>query len=321
MATATVELERTATLEELYPKLEQRHICCGWNKPMPSLYPQPKTTFVPMKWSWEDGKAALDAAGRLISTELAERRNLILHNPVDPNRYATLKTLICAYQMILPGEVARSHRHSPNALRLVLEGEGAYTVVNGERLDMVPNDVLLTPNWHWHGHGSEADGPCYWLDGLDVPLVHMLEPMFFEEHPETYEPIASHPRRSPYIFTWEETQTRLDAAASDAEGLHGRRIELGDPAMTTTGLYMQRMEAGMRTPAMRTTVNQAFCPVEGAGETEIDGTRFAWRRGDVIAVPSWHSFSHSVSADATLFFITDAPLMRMLGWLRSEVVG
>jgi gentisate 1,2-dioxygenase len=108
---------------------------------------------------------------------------LARYNPLEGNTYATTRTLIAAYQMILPGEKARSHRHTPNALRLILEGEGAYTVVDGVRLDMHPGDVVLTPNWYWHGHCSEADVPCYWLDGLDVPLVHLLQPMFFESYP------------------------------------------------------------------------------------------------------------------------------------------
>ena len=210
MATILDDLKDSATLDDLYRNLDTCHIQAGWAKDEPSLWDAPRKSYQPMHWSWDEGNAALSAAGRLVDTELAERRNLILFNPVEGNRYATVRTMICAYQMILPGEIARSHRHTPNALRMVLEGEGAYTVVDGERLDMHVNDVLLTPNWHWHGHGSESDGPCSWLDCLDVPTTHLLEPMFFEPHPEHYEPIASRPSRSPYIFpgsTFKRTST------------------------------------------------------------------------------------------------------------------
>lgn len=318
MATATKALEGAATLDELYPTLAARNIGAGWNKPTPSLYPEPRKNFVPTMWRWSEGRSALDAAGRLISTDLAERRNLILYNPVEGNTYATVRTMICAYQMILPGETARSHRHTPNALRLVLEGEGAYTIVNGERLEMRPNDVLLTPNWHWHGHGSEGGGPCYWLDCLDVPLAHLIEPIFLEPHPDGFEQDAARPDGSPYIFTWEETQRRLDRTSPDPDGRVGRRIELGDPAMGTIALYMQRMETGAETPMFRTTANQIFCPVEGSGETVIDGERFAWSRGDVVAIPAWRPFTHCVASDATLFFMTDEPLLRKLDWLRTQ---
>ena len=318
MATAVKDLGTAETLDDLYPILAARNIGAGWNKPTPSLYPEPKKNFVPAMWRWAEGRPALDAAGRLISTDLAERRNLILYNPVEGNTYATVRTMICAYQMILPGETARSHRHTPNALRLVLEGEGAYTIVNGERLEMRPNDVLLTPNWHWHGHGSEGDGPCYWLDCLDVPLAHLIEPVFLEPHPDGFEHDPSRPAGSPYIFTWEETQRRLDAAPLDAEGSTARRIELGAPAMDTIALHMLRMAAGTETPVFRTTANQIFCPVEGAGETVIDGETFAWSRGDVIAIPSWRPFTHRIDTAATLFFMSDEPLLRKLGWLRTQ---
>ena len=94
-----------------------------------------------------------------------------MQNPAGGS-YATSRTIVAAYQMIMPGEKARSHRHTPNALRLIIDAEpGAYTIVNGERLSMMPGDVVLTPNWCWHGHGNDSRACAYWLDVLDVPLV------------------------------------------------------------------------------------------------------------------------------------------------------
>ena len=318
MATVLEELSEVGSLEELYPRLNESNIQAGWAKPEPSLYPEPYKNFAPAKWDWETGRAALDAAGRLISTDLAERRNLILYNPAASYKYPTVRTLICAYQMILPGETARSHRHTPNALRMILEGEGAYTIVNGERLDMHVNDVLLTPNWHWHGHGSDADGACYWLDCLDVPLNHLLEPMFFETHPDGYEEVTIRPSSSPYIFPWSKVQADLERTPVDPNGRYGRRVQLGDPAMLTTALYMQRMEGGIITKSVRTTANQVFCCVEGSGATVVDGKRFEWSRGDVVAVPGWRPFEHHIDHDATLFAMSDEPVLKALGWLRTE---
>lgn len=317
---ALSKLADTETLESLYEALAPLSINCGWAKPTPSLWPSPRKNFVPYKWSWKEGRAALDAAGRLVDTEFAERRNLILFNPVEGNTYATVRTMIAAYQAILPGEKARSHRHTPNALRFVLEGEGAYTIVDGERLEMKPNDVLLTPNWSWHGHASEADGMCYWMDCLDAPLVHLLEPMFFEHHPQDYEPVRSTPRSSPFIFRWEDVQADLDRAKPDPEERFGTSVELGDPAMAAIGLRMMRLGSGEATRPFRTTANKIFCIAEGTGETTIDGETFTWSRGDMIAAPAWRPVSHRASADATLFAMTDEPLMRALGWLRTEDV-
>jgi len=319
LRTETADFAKAATLDELHRLLKSMTMTPGWAKRDPSLYPEPKKNFRPYQWKWSVGKAALDGAGRLISTDLAERRNLILYNPIGDNEYATLRTLICAYQMILPGEEARSHRHTPNALRLILENEGATTIVQGERIKMFENDVLLTPNWHWHGHDSKADGPVYWLDGLDVPLVHMLEPMFLEHHPEGFERNATETRTSPMIFTWESTQARLDRAAPDPDGVYGRRIQLGEPAMPTIGLYMERFPTGTHTRKFRTTVNRVFCCVEGEGTSIIDGERFAWTRGDVVAAPAWRPVEHVVTRDATLFEICDEPIHAKLGFLRTRM--
>ena len=82
----------------------------------------------------------------------------------------------------MPGEIARAHRHSAAALRLIIEGQGGYTVVNGERVPMYPGDLVLTPNWSWHDHANDTDAPMIWLDGLDTPLVRMLEAGFYEEY-------------------------------------------------------------------------------------------------------------------------------------------
>lgn len=315
---ATQELATAATLDELYARLAPHHINAGWAKPTPSLWAEPHRNFKPAMWCWADGRAALTAAGRLVNTELAERRNLILFNPVEGNTYATVRTLIAAYQSVLPGETTRSHRHTPNALRFILEGEGSYTVVDGQRLEMRPNDVLLTPNWCWHGHGSEAEGPCFWLDCLDAPLVHLLEPMFFEPHPHVNEPVPSVPASSPFIFPWTDVQAALDRETPDPEGRYGRRVQLGSPALATIALYMERLEGGTRTTPVRTTANRIYCAAEGSGTTTIDGESFSWSRGDVIAAPAWRPVTHHATSDATLFCMTDEPLLRTLGWLREE---
>jgi gentisate 1,2-dioxygenase len=157
-------------------------------------------------------KPVLDAAGRLIDVSLAERRNLVLCNPIPSNDFATTRTLVYAYQMILPGEVARSHRHASHALRVILDAKGSFSVVNGEKTPMEIGDVVLTPGWCWHGHGHDGEKPAYWLDGLDVPLIHLLEPMFFEDHPDQHERIVSVAATSPFRFTRDTIACALDQA-------------------------------------------------------------------------------------------------------------
>ena len=315
-------LARAGTLDELYPQLAGIGLGAGWNKPTPSLWAVPHQTFPPYQWRYAQAKGALDAAGRLINTELAERRNLILVNPLEGNGYATSRTLVAAYQMIMPGETARSHRHTPNALRLVLDAaDGAYTTVNGKRLPMAPNDVVLTPNWCWHGHGNDGKVRAYWLDFLDVPLVHLLDPMFFEPHPDEFEKNAPEDPHSPLLFSWRDTERRLDEAEPDRSGRHGTMIELGQPALDTMALYMMRLAPGRATTSYRTTANTLYAVVEGEGTTTIEGRRFDWARGDVIVAPSWHTQSHQTRDGAVLFRVTDEPVMERLGFLRSEDQG
>lgn len=342
------ELAGSATLEQLYGKLQAAGMGPGWNKPTPSLWPAPRKTFVPAHWQYESARGALDAAGRLINTALAERRNLILYNPAEGNTYGTVRTLVAAYQMIMPGEWARAHRHTPNALRLILDAEpGTYTQVDGTRIAMAPGDVLLTPNWSTHGHGNSGTACAYWLDFLDAPLVQMLEPMFFEAAEDdaaanggaaaksaivalgapasAASPAATGasprtpPRTPPFVFTREEIHRRLSAAAPDASGVFATQIELGHPALATTALFMMSLRSGRRTTPFRTTANTIYAAVEGEGVTEVDGLRFAWRRGDVVAAPAWRPHWHEASTEAILFRVTDEPVMRQFGWWREEV--
>jgi gentisate 1,2-dioxygenase len=325
MSTPTREqLAQSGTLEELYGKLDKVGMGPGWNKPTPSLWASPRKTFRPTHWRYEQARGALDAAGRLINTELAERRNLILFNPSDGNTYGTVRTIVAAYQMIMPGEWARAHRHTPNALRLILDAEpGTYTVVDGTNIAMEPGDVLLTPNWSTHGHGNNSRACAYWLDFLDAPLVQLLEPMFFEpyedddESHEAFEQKPAATTESPFVFTLAETTRRLDAAPATPVGPFGTSIELGNPALDTIALHMMRLTPGLRTQEHRSTANNIYAVVRGTGVTKVDGELFAWKRGDVIAAPAWRPHTHEATSDALVFRVTDEPVLQKLGFFRT----
>lgn len=287
----------------------------GWSKLEPSLWPQPQAEQVPAAWRYAEARAGLDSAGRMISAEQAERRNLFLVNPVEGNDYPTVRTLVSAYQMILPGERARSHRHSPNALRLVMDvAPGTYTVVDGVRIDMAPGDVLLTPGGCWHGHGNDGAEPGYWIDYLDVPLVHLLEPMFLEWYPDGFQEPTSATRDSEYVFGWAETERRLVAAVPDERGR--LRIELHAPSMPTTALFMEAVGAGGAVGAIRTTAHQIVTCVSGRGSTRVGSDEITWERGDVLAIPAWTAYQHRAAQDAILFTVSDRPVMEKLGFLR-----
>lgn len=305
------------SLEDLYATVRPQHMDPGWNKPTPSLWAEPRKTYVPTHWSYRNGHDALERAGRLIGTELAERRNMILANPIEGNTYNTSHTLISAYQMLLPGEHARSHRHTPNALRLIIESDaGAYTIVNGEKIVMLPGDVVLTPSWMWHGHGNAGKIPAYWIDFLDVPFVHSIESMFYENHPDGFEHDAKPSDASPLRFTWTWIEGQLNEVKPDPENRFGRQVTLDTPSLSTFRLHMNAHAAGTQTAPFQTTASNIYSVVSGRGKTTIDGQVFGWEPGDVFVAPPWREHVHEPQTDAVLFRVTDEALMEKIGMLR-----
>ena len=317
MSVTPQDFAAAASMQELYDLLALCDVQNGWNKPEPSLWPLPTIDFKPAAWSYVQARAALDAAGRFVNTELAERRNLILANPTVPgNKYPTVKTLVAAYQMVKAGEQARSHRHTANALRLVLEtGANAFTIVDGRKIPMEPGDVLLTPNWAWHGHSNEATSNAYWMDFLDVPMIHLNGPMFFERHPEKVEPAHDVFAESPHRFSFAQTRERLAAAPEIAPGV--RQIELGAPAMRTIGLHVFRLEKGASLQIGKSTLSAIWAPMQGRGGASFEGASFSFARGDAIAAPMGFSQQWRAEEETYLLRVSDEPFLVKNDWLRS----
>jgi gentisate 1,2-dioxygenase len=308
-----------AATEDFNAEIGRHQMLAGWNRRgNPPMWPEPKGDFVPAVWHYAEAADLLLRSADHIPAERTERRNLIMVNPSAGNHYPTLKTHVLAYQMVLPGERARTHRHSPHAGRVVLESDGAYTIVNGVRIPMQRGDVVLTPGMHWHGHAHDGTEPAIWVDFLDVPLVQLLEPMFFEPYPGDWQPAERETRDTPLLFPYDVTRERLAAAEPDATGRYGRRIELGDPALPTVGLYMQQLEPGTTTSPFRTSANYQYVVIDGDGSSVIEGVEVSWSRGDTIAAPSWRGQLHRSEHGAVLLAITDEPLQRYCGYLRTE---
>jgi len=306
------------TLESLYQAFDGLSVEGGWHRRAPALWHEPRKNFVPFRWRYTDVKPILDAAGELVDHAMADRRNLTMTNPVEGNLYATVRTMVAAYQLIKPGETADAHRHTPNALRIILEGKGTYTVVNGTRVEMRPGDVLLTPSWMWHSHSSNGNEDCYWVDILDVPLVHLMEGMFFERHPQQLEPNVVDVDGSPIAFRWEDSVAALELASAPTNGMAEREIQLGDPAMRTVALHVQRFNPGFQSAQYRTTANAIFTVVKGKGRTWVDGEVIEWNMGDVIAIPAWRPYRHEIWEQSYLVRASDEPVMRAIDMLREE---
>jgi gentisate 1,2-dioxygenase len=312
-----MKLDDLQDLDALISAIGERNMTPGWiRREKPILFPEMRSQFVPARWSYAEAKAGMKSAGRLIGTDLAERRNFVMRNPIPGNDIATLRTLVCAYQSILPGETARSHRHAPHALRVILESRGSYSIVNGHKHPMETGDIVLTPGWSWHGHGHEGSEQAYWFDGLDVPLTHLLEPMFFEEHPQGFETVTNTNPESTMRFSWESTRHKL--AGTTEDGFFGRTIELPAATMPTILLKVHAWGAGWSNKPYRHSANVVHVVMQGAGHSVINGQRFDWRFGDTLAIPAWSRIEHHAADDSIVFDMSDENLMRWARYYRFE---
>jgi gentisate 1,2-dioxygenase len=258
----------------------------------------------------------------------AERRIIRLDNPGVPERTST-HTISTAVQYLLPGEVAPTHRHTPNAIRFMLHGEGAYTTVEGGKCVMRRGDVVLTPSMTWHDHGNEGREPVLWIDGLDSPVVRYLENLHMEPYPEERQAVREDGGARRVHFRWADAYaTLLGRAKSAGDPYDDVMVEYTDPAtgqslVPTVGCYLQMLRAGVRTRAHRETSSAVYHVVEGRGFSVIDGTRLDWGPGDFLAVPprALHAHASAGDAPAILFSFQDVPLLTALGLYRMEVAG
>ena len=309
-------------LPDLEAKLQSTNLTPGWIKrERPILWREMRSKHVPAHWSYGRIKAYMVEAGRVVGTEQAERRNFIMRNPIPGNDISTLQTLICAYQTVLPGEKAMSHRHSPHAMRVILESRGAYSIVNGHKHPMESGDIVLTPGGCWHGHGHDGSEQAFWVDGLDVPLTHLLEPMFYEPHPEEWEPVVNEGVHSPMRFAWADTLAALDAAPPDASEHFGTTISLPAPTMPTLSLKASRWPAGWRSRPFRQTANTVYVVMQGEGQSSIGDAVFDWSFGDTFVAPAWTRIEHHAAASSVLCTISDEALMHWAHYYRLEALA
>lgn len=303
---------------------------------------KPGRQTLPYLWRYDALRPYLLRAGELTPIEKAERRVLVLANPgFGLERMMATPSIYLGLQMIRPGETAPNHRHTPSAVRFVVEGEGGFTTVEGEKLPMEKGDLILTPSGLWHEHGHVGKGPVVWLDALDLPLIYYLEASYAVEGPKqtpgnmpdrsqtAYRraglvPYASLGRRAPDYplvrYPWREVrQALLDMAAGLAPGEPCRLAyvnpETGQECLPILGFSAQMLRAGEEQAPPRRSVSAVFHVVEGQGESDIDGEAFSWQEGDTVAVPTHAVIRHRGGAKpAFLFHIDDAPLHRKLGF-------
>jgi len=329
-----------------YERIGEQNMAPLWEVLHALVPTQPQPQAQPAIWLYAELREQVLEAGRLISAEEAERRVLILENPGLRGQSCITQTLYAGLQLILPGEVAPAHRHTQSALRLVLDGEGAYTAVDGERTTMRRGDFIITPAWTWHDHGNLGDQPVVWLDGLDIPIVRFLDAGFAEKNPQSsqqalrpegdalaryganmvpidYAPKPAEPTRV-FVYPFERSRASLLAIAhGEPDAHHGFKLRYVNPAtgaspMPTIGAFAQRLPAGFETRPLRSTDGTVLVCLEGGGEAKVGEATWRFQENDVFVVPSWHTLQLRADRDALMFSFSDRPVQQALGLWREQ---
>lgn len=286
------------------------------------------TAAVPHRWSWRDVRPLLHEAARLVPLEQAERRVLVLENPGLKGSYAITSTLYAGLQVILPGEMAPSHYHTPAALRLVVDGEGAFTTVDGVKCAMERGDFIITPPMRWHDHGHEGVEPVVWLDGLDIPLVRAFDASWVSatrpaQSARADAAVAGYPQLR---WPWRTVRQTLASMAAGVPASQPVTLAYvtpgtGAPPLRTLGAEAHWLRPSERARSGRSTASRVFHVIEGRGVSTIGDAKLAWETGDTFVAPPWHWIEHdnaSAGEPACLFSFNDEPALRALGLWHAE---
>ena len=327
-------------------QLDALHLCAVWGPRLKSLMPgvRPQSGAVGTRWRYRDIRPQLLRATELTSADDAQRRVLGLINPGLRGMLAATPTIFLGLQIILPGEWAPKHRHSPTASRIIVEGEGGFTTVNGVKVPMADGDVVLTPTYHWHEHSHEGSGPMVWLDVLDLPITLGVGEAAFEpgggaptlaNQPDgsavTYicpglipfrSPLAKRPEYPMYRYEWRRVREALGAVCGRAgprDAIHMMYVnpETGENLLKPFSYSVGMLRSGETVEPPVTSATSTLLVQDGRGQSEIDGETFDWEKSDAMAVPCFGHVRHtntSTKEPAFLLQVDDAPLMHKLGY-------
>lgn len=332
--------------EAFYARIDPHNMAPLWTRLKSLVPPAPTPIGVAHRWRYDEVRPFVLESAQHISAAEAERRVLILENPALRGLSQITSTLYAGIQLIMPGEVAPAHRHTQSALRLVLEGSGAYTAVDGEKTIMNPGDFVITPSWTWHHHGHDASGPMVWLDGLDIPMLAHFNSTFREDHHEAEAAITrplgdcmarygsgllplNHRAQSlnspvfnyPYSRTREALAQLARAGAPDAhQGYVMRYVNPidGGWAMPTMATTIRLLPAGFKTQSYRSSDSAIFVCLEGETTLDVAGETFVLQRNDVAVVPGWTPYTLNASCESVLFGFSDRVAQEKLGFFRES---
>lgn len=314
--------QSSAQREEFYRRLKEKNAAPLWGSLGDLVLARPRPGCVPALWRYDEIRPLLMESGALITAQEADRRVLMIENPGLKGTPQITQSLYAGLQLVMPGEITGTHRHAASALRFVIEGDGAYTSVNGAKITMHAGDFILTPSWTWHDHGNPTSEPVVWMDGLDIPIVNMMDTSFAEHYPQGTQPVQGEETESACSFPYARQRARLErmAKSGTADAWHGVRLEYwnGAPVLPTIAAWLRLLPGGFRSKPYRSTDATVFCVTEGHGRSRIGNTTIEWAPHDIFMAPSWEFAAHEAEEEAVLFSFSDRPLQQMLKLWREE---
>nr|AVY91554.1 gentisate 1,2-dioxygenase [Xanthobacter polyaromaticivorans] len=336
----------TAERQNFYKKIDDQSYTALWTVLNNIITPEPRSNWLAHVWRFTRQKDHLLEVGGLITAKRPKRRVLVLENPGLRGQSRITTSLYAGLQIVMPDEVAPAHRHSQCALRLVLDGNGAHTSVDGERTIMSFGDFIITPPWTWHDHGNSTDEPMIWLDGLDIAVVSLFDASFAEEYGADEQPIVHnigdssaryganlmpvdfvHKGLASPIFNYpyERSREALEALKKSQEWdrCHGLKMRFVNPvdggwAMPTIATGLQLLPKGFSAAPYRSTDAMVFVVLEGSGKSQIGGKEIIWGKKDVFVAPSWHWVTHMPLEETVFFTYSDRVAQEKLGLWRED---
>ncbi len=303
-----------------------------------------RVEFTPFIWKWADIYEGLMQAAEVVPMDATGRRTVQMRHPNFGDRMSN--TIHMSVQCVLPGEIAKAHRHNAAAIRFVIKGNpDAATVVDGEPFPMNEGDLITTPNFTYHDHYNRGSEPVMWIDGLDIRLVSIAKGLG-NEFSQAQQPIlrpAGHSAKTlghakptwmksehatpAFRYRWEETQATLTALKESEESDPYDGIQLtyndplnGGPTLPTFACEIQLLVPQLKTHAHRHLSTTVYHVFRGQGATTVDGQQIEWSQGDIFVLPpwTWHNHENRGPEEAVLFTMDDWPALTSLGLYREE---
>ncbi len=329
---------------DLIASLEAAHYHPLWDRYKRITPMQPAAKDAPMHWPWRGFEPFVARAAKEVPIEDVERRAIIMAHPAFGGATVTTGNLIGAFTILEPGDHAVPHRHTASAIRFATRAEGAMTIVNGRRCEMLEGDLVLTPPMCWHGHINAGAQRTVWFDAANMPLVCNLDASFFEpgrrddadfwkvdEGDERLWAAAgmqasgampADGRYPKYRYPGAEARRLLDALPAAPDGSKLMRYVnplTGGAVMPMLDCHRMRLAAGAASAPHRATWNRIVLVVNGEGRSTVGDTTFEWSRHDVFTIPHWTWASHTArGGDADFFIVSDQAVFEAMDLVREE---